>query len=241
MSAGAGDIQRRAESSKPRSGRPVVPHRATVLQRCVAWLLFAVISLISATLRYRWVDKGDHFVKPGIEPAIYCVWHNRLALCLPIYNRFARTRNQTPGMAAMASASKDGAFLAAIIEQFGVRAARGSSSRRGHQALLELTSWAGKGYDLAITPDGPRGPRYKVQPGVISLAQITGLPIVPCTYNLSWKIKVRSWDAFQIPIPFSKCEVIAGETVRIPRQTTDEEREDTRRQIERILTEDLKD
>ena len=79
----------------------------------------------------------------------------------------------------MVSASRDGGILAGILEQFGVKPVRGSSSRRGPQALLEMTTWAERGYDLAITPDGPRGPRYKVQEGVISAAQLTGLPIVP--------------------------------------------------------------
>ena len=84
-------------------------------------------------------------------------------------------------MAAMVSASKDGGFLASILECFGVQPVRGSSSRRGPQALLELTGWAERGYDLAITPDGPRGPRYVVQEGIIALAQVTGLPIVPAS------------------------------------------------------------
>ena len=82
-------------------------------------------------------------------------------------------------MAALVSASKDGGFLSGILELFGVQPVRGSSSRRGPQALLELTTWAERGHDLTITPDGPRGPCYQVQDGVMSLAQLTGLPIVP--------------------------------------------------------------
>ena len=112
-------------------------------------------------------------------PAIYCVWHNRLALCLVPYFGYVKKRNQTPGMAALVSASKDGAFLAGILECFGVQPVRGSSSRRGPQALLELTSWAERGYDLAITPDGPRGPRYVVQEGVIGAGAGHRLPDHP--------------------------------------------------------------
>ena len=99
---------------------------------------------------------------------------------------------------------------------------RGSSSRRGPQALLELTSWAERGYDLAITPDGPRGPCYVVQEGVMALAQVTGLPIVPFSYHLRWKIRVKSWDRFQIPLPFSPCDMIIGKPVRVPRETSPE-------------------
>ena len=129
------------------------------------------------------------FRQAAAGPAIYCVWHNRLALCLEVYYGYVKKRNQTPGMAAMVSASKDGALLAAILERFKVQPVRGSTSRRGPQALLELTGWAERGYDLAITPDGPRGPRYVVQEGIMSLAQITGLPIIPVSYHLSWKIQ----------------------------------------------------
>src|SRR4029077_6679252 len=92
----------------------------------------------------------------------------------------------TPGLAAIVSASKDGGFLAAILENFNVQPVRGSSSRRGRQAVLELISWAERGYDLAITPDGPRGPRYIAQEGATALAQLTGHPIIPASMNVKW-------------------------------------------------------
>jgi lysophospholipid acyltransferase (LPLAT)-like uncharacterized protein len=123
-------------------------------------------------------------------------------------------------MAAIVSASKDGGFLTAILERFGVQPVRGSSSRRGPQAMRELITWAEQGWDLAITPDGPRGPRYKIQQGVMSLAQLTGRPILPAAYNLAWKITVKSWDRFQIPIPFSRCDAIIGKPVWVPREAT---------------------
>ena len=163
------------------------------------------------------------------------MWHNRLALCLIGYHHYVRKRDQTPGLAALVSASKDGAFLAAILECFGVHPVRGSSSRRGPQALLELAGWAERGYDLAITPDGPRGPRYVVQEGIIGLAQVTGLPIIPASYHLSWKFQARSWDGFQIPLPFSRCEMCIGMPVRVAREASDEEREALRQQLETTL------
>ena len=139
-------------------------------------------------------------------------------------------------MAGLVSASKDGALLAAIFERFGVEPVRGSSSRRGAQALRELTTWAERGYDLAITPDGPRGPRYVVEDGAMPLAQLTGLPIVPVSYYLNWKIRVKSWDRFQIPLPFSRCEVIYGQADFACRATaTDAEREELRQQLETEL------
>jgi lysophospholipid acyltransferase (LPLAT)-like uncharacterized protein len=151
------------------------------------------------------------------------------------YFGYARKRFQTAGLAAMVSASKDGAFLAAILSCFSVHPVRGSSSRRGPQALLELTSWAERGFDLAITPDGPRGPRYVVQDGIMSLAQLTGLPIIPSSINTAWKIQVHSWDRFQTPVPFSKCEIRLGKPVHVPREATDADRETLRQQLEATL------
>jgi lysophospholipid acyltransferase (LPLAT)-like uncharacterized protein len=222
---------------KHRSSGIVVPHAPYWYQRLGAWLVFVAVRAVSATLRYRWIDRSGYFDNGTVGPAIYCTWHNRLALCLIEYYGYAKKHNQTPGMAALVSASKDGGFLAAILECFRVQPVRGSSSRRGPQALLELTGWADRGYDLAITPDGPRGPRYVVQEGTIGLAQVTGLPIIPASYHLSWKIQVKSWDRFQIPLPFSRCEMFIGQPVRVPPEASDAEREVLRQQLERTLKE----
>jgi len=154
---------------------------------------------------------------------------------MKVYHDHVVPRNQTAGLAAMVSASKDGAFLASILECFKVQPVRGSSSRRAPQALLELTTWAERGYDLAITPDGPRGPCYVVQEGVMSLAQLTGLPILPVSYHLDWRLRLKSWDRFQVPLPFAQCEVVIERPVRVPREASDAQREGLRRQLEETL------
>ena len=137
----------------------------------------------------------------------------------------------------MISASKDGGFLTAILDSFGAQAVRGSSSRRGPQALLELTTWAERRYDLAITPDGPRGPRYLAQEGVISLAQLTGLPILPVSCHTSWKLELNSWDRFQIPLPFTKCHIRVAPPIRVRREADDDQRELLRAQLQAALAE----
>jgi hypothetical protein len=233
---GQRDAARRRKSSGV-----IVPHEPHWYQRLGAWLIFALVRVVSATLRYQWIDRSDYFNDGPAGPAIYCVWHNRLALCLIEYYDYVKKHNQTPGMAALVSASKDGGFLASILECFRVQPVRGSSSRRGPQALLELTGWAERGYDLAITPDGPRGPRYLVQEGIMGLAQVTGLPIIPASYYLGWKIQAKSWDRFQIPLPFSRCEMVFGKPVRVPREASDAEREALRQQLERTLKEISRD
>ena len=78
-------------------------------------------------------------------------------------------------------------------------------------------------------------PRYTVQEGVMALAQITGLPIIPASYHLGWKVQAKSWDRFQIPLPFSRCDVEVGKPVRVPREASDAERETLRLQLEQTL------
>jgi len=220
----------------PSSGT-VIPHKPTFHQSLGAWIVHAMIRTIETTLRYRWEDRSGCFENPPVgHQFIYCVWHNRLALCMKAYFGYAKIRTRTHGLAAMVSASRDGGFLTGE-KKFGVQPVRGSTSRRGQQALLELTRWARRGYDVGITPDGPRGPRYVVQAGVISLAQITGLPIIPVSYRLSWKIRLKSWDQFQIPLPFSRCEMIYGKAIQVPREASADQRELFRQELEKQLRE----
>jgi lysophospholipid acyltransferase (LPLAT)-like uncharacterized protein len=217
--------------SAPTAGRkgPVVPHVPRLLQRVAAILAFIVERLVTTTLRYEWRDDSGLSELPSARPVIFCIWHNRLALSMVVHRNYPRK------LAALISASKDGALLSAVLRKFGVLAVRGSSSRRGPQALLELTSQAERGHDVAITPDGPRGPRYVVQEGVISLAQVTGLSIVPVTWNTSWKICVKSWDRFQIPLPFARCEMVLNQPIMVPRGASEGEREELRTELERSL------
>jgi lysophospholipid acyltransferase (LPLAT)-like uncharacterized protein len=155
---------------------------------------------------------------------------------MPIYHRYVKHENTSP-LASLISASKDGGLLATVLKKFGVQAARGSSSRRGAQALVELRSWMDKGYHVAITPDGPRGPCYTVHDGVITLAQVTGRPIIPVSSHIHWKYRPRSWDRFQIPLPFSRCDIRIGEPLTVPRQITPEEREMLREELKKRLME----
>lgn len=187
------------------------------------------------TLRWEFVDHSGLFGASTVQPVIYCLWHNRLALCMAIWRKYPLRKQPQRRLAALVSASKDGAFLARILENFGVQPVRGSTSRRGPQALLELTTWAERGWDLAITPDGPRGPCEVVQEGVIALAQLTGLPIVPVTTMVPFKVCLRSWDHFQVPLPLARCRVIFFPPIRVPREADDSEREALRQELENQL------
>lgn len=225
----------KAERRKPRSG-VVIPHQPKWHQRLAAALIYFFIRGLAATIRFKLEDNSGLFGGSAPrEKIIFAVWHNRLALSVILYQRFVRRYSPERRMAGLVSASKDGGLLARILEHFNVEPVRGSSSRRGSQALREMITAAERGCDLAITPDGPRGPCYSVQEGVMSAAQLTGLAIVPVSYRLGWKLRAKSWDRFQIPLPFTICEVRSGKVIRVPREVTDEEREQLRQRLETEL------
>jgi hypothetical protein len=214
----------------------VVAYRLTWLQRLLAGVIYWMIRGLSATLRYRWEFHPEVWAQTA-SPTIFCVWHNRLLFSLILYRRYVRQTQRPYRLAAMVSASKDGAVAARVLELFRTQPVRGSSSRRGPQALLELQTWAEQGYDLALTPDGPRGPRYVCQPGAVALAQMTGLRLVPASYELRWKIRLKSWDGAQIPLPFSRIIARAGAPLQAPREGSDETRERCRQELEARLRE----
>jgi lysophospholipid acyltransferase (LPLAT)-like uncharacterized protein len=195
-----------------------------------AFLIFAGMRLVSMTWRCRFVDAHGFLKKPQ-GPMIFCTWHNRLGLSMSTWERFGRENIQCSGLVALISASHDGGVLARVLRYFNVEAVRGSSSRRGPQALLELSSYTERGYSVAITPDGPRGPRYTIRDGIIALGQISGLPILPVSNYVSWKITLKSWDQFQVPLPFARCEIRVGLPVLVPRDCTDVQREAARREL----------
>lgn len=224
-----------------RTSGVVVPRPLKWHGRLAARLAYSLVRSVAATIRYHWEDRSGIIDAQDPQPVIYSIWHNRLALCLDVFCRYVQSQQPQRRMAAIVSASRDGGFLARVLELYRVQPVRGSSSRRGAQALLELTSWAEKGYDLAITPDGPRGPRYVIQDGPIGLAQFTGFPIIPVAYRPAWKKCANSWDRFQIPIPGTRCEVILGEPVVVPPDASDEEREALRKKLQEAMMAITKD
>ena len=222
------------KGSQPRSG-VIVPETARWHGRIAGWIVWAVVSLVAASLRWRWKDRSGMLEPQDSRRMIFAIWHNRLFLSLILYRKGIGSRKPGRRMAAIVSASRDGGLLAHVLKLFGVVGIRGSSSRRGAQALRELKSAAEAGLDLAVTPDGPRGPRYEPHPGVVALAQMSGLPIVPVSYRLGWKWTLKSWDGFQIPLPFSVVEVELAEPILVPREADETERERIRQELRAAL------
>lgn len=226
----------------PRQSGVVVPRSVSWDQRLAARLIWLVVRCVALTLRFRLHDPGGLFSgTPSTEPIIFAIWHNRSSLSMILYERHIRRHFPQRRMAGLASASKDGALVARVMELFQVHPIRGSTSRRGAQALLELTSCTERGMDLGLTPDGPRGPRYVVQDGIVAAARVSGLPLVPVSYRIAWKVQLKSWDRYQIPLPLSRVDVEVGEPLRVPREADAAEREKLRAELQARLLAITKD
>ena len=197
--------------------------------RVAGFLLGNFIRILTKTLRVRITDDSGLLSNPPEQGLIWMFWHNRMLVVPGLYSRY--TRKFRPA-AVLTSASRDGALLASVMRQFGLEAVRGSSSRRGAQAMIECRRLLKKNYYIGITPDGPRGPLYQMQPGIVQLARLCAVPIVPITveYEKSWRLK--SWDRFFIPRPFSVVRVRFLPFVEVP---VDEDPESARQRLSALL------
>ncbi len=193
-----------------------------------------LLRLLFLTIRLRVEDRSGLTQDDFRKPIIICFWHNRI---LAVALTFLRTYpfHKRKGVTVLTSASKDGGILARVVGSLGMGAVRGSSSRRGSQAVLELVSLIESGGDIAITPDGPRGPKYVLGPGAILLAQKTGADLVAVHASFSRCKKINSWDNFVIPLPFSSISVTIDELISIPPELTPEEFEAWRKKLETLL------
>lgn len=177
----------------------------------VVWTL---ITLACASLRKKVITKGEAGNIIGKQQCIVALWHNRTFVPCYVY-RYC-IRGKVP-MSMLTSASKDGALLSVVAEKYGMHTVRGSSNRRGVAGFRDMLRELQEGYCMTITPDGPKGPRYKCHPGVIRLASVSGLPIIPLCIDFAscWRIN-KAWDGFIIPKPFSKVTVVAREPIYVP-------------------------
>ena len=167
---------------------------------------------------------------------ICAFWHNRTIL-LPLIYRYEMRLTR---LVAMVSRSRDGQFLADFLHRFGFESIRASTSTAGTGTIVQVARIARQGYDIAIAPDGPRGPRYQVQPGIIKLAQMTSLPIVPVSYQASIRKELHSWDRFIIPAPFAKIAFEIAPAITVPRRSGQKGLERARLDLqERLIQLDL--
>jgi lysophospholipid acyltransferase (LPLAT)-like uncharacterized protein len=185
----------------------------------------ALASALLSTVRFRAEhrERLDVLMARG-EPVLFALWHGRL---LPL-TWFHRHRD----IAAMISYSEDGEYIARLVGKWGYRVVRGSTSRGGLSALRELARQVRSGRSVAITPDGPRGPRQRLQPGIIAVARMTGAPIVPLVAGCDRAWWPGQWDRFCIPKPFSRVTVLYGEPQYVPRDADATVQADCARRLE---------
>ena len=187
-----------------------------------------MLQLWARTLRYEIDDRAGIVGNPVIQNYIGALWHNRLLIFPAVLRRFFPQRNG----AALISASRDGDLLTDAILHFGYEVIRGSSSRLGASAILQLTEELASGRDVVITPDGPRGPAYELGPGIVFLAQKSGASVLPMNLEYSRCWRLGSWDRFIIPQPFSKVRVLISQPHHVEPTGTPEEFETERRRVQ---------
>jgi len=188
----------------------------------------AAVDMICATMRIKIV--GFEAVKEIVESRRFLLafWHSRIMLVSYLFQGW--------GGAILVSASQDGEIMSRILQRQGHETVRGSSSRYGMRALARLIKiLKEENRPGVVVPDGPQGPRFKVQPGVITLAQKTGRAIVPISYSAK-RVKIfGSWDRFLLPFPFSEATIIYGEPVFVRGELDQEMREHYRLRLEQEL------
>jgi lysophospholipid acyltransferase (LPLAT)-like uncharacterized protein len=195
-----------------RRGRDAMKIRDRRLIAAAGWCGTRLVRLLSATLRFDSRSVGSVPADPlAAEPAerfIYALWHENFLI--PI------VRFGTPAVAALVSRHADGQVLGSLIRATGMRVVHGSTSRGGVAAVRQLLRADAEHRHLAVTPDGPRGPRRVVQPGVVYLASRAGMRIVPVGVGHRRPWRMKSWDSFAVPRPFSRVRCLFGEPLAVP-------------------------
>jgi len=199
--------------------------------RLIGYTAASLIWLWGRSCRWRLVDLSGVASELPADRRIFIVWHNRIFGIEGAYHYFLP---KTQG-AILTSASRDGEIIAATMSRFGAAIVRGSSSRRGVSALLELRNWLRDGYDVLVVPDGPRGPRYRLGPGVIKLAQVSGAAILPMRIDYARYWSFKSWDRFRLPKPFTTITVTLESPQFVASELDEATFENERRRIESLL------
>jgi lysophospholipid acyltransferase (LPLAT)-like uncharacterized protein len=217
--------------------RPTEVRQLDRRTKLLIWFVAIVIKAFLRTLRCRIVDEAGFFQSSDPRPVVALMWHNRM---LGMAAAFMRYYPKRKGAYILNSASRDGAYASELVQHLGVGSIRGSSSRRGAIALMDLVKKVKEGYDLCITPDGPRGPRYKLSPGVVLLSQHCQVPLMPLLFEFGSCWRLKSWDGFAIPKPFSRIDLTILPLIQVPPTKTPEEFEAARKRVEEVMCERLK-
>lgn len=193
------------------------PERQAVKTAVISNLGGSVLTALMRSTRSRVI--AGHEVErewlDGGRPAVYVLWHGRLLSCAYRYRRHR--------LGTLISQNRDGDYISGVIQRWGFTVIRGSSSRGGSSALRRIVRTLKEGRSVALTPDGPRGPRQVMKPGPVTAAQLAGVPIVPITAGASSGRYFGSWDRFLVPAPFADTPVALGEPILVPEKLEESE------------------
>lgn len=185
--------------------------KSDAFRTAACWLGALYIRLVWATGRWRvenqdsprrYWDKGETF--------ILSFWHGHIMMMIYGWDR-------DKPMHMLISQHRDGLLISRTIGHFGIHTVAGSSSKGGAGALRQMVKMLKSGEYVGITPDGPRGPRMRASDGVVAIARMAGVPIIPCAFACRRRKLARSWDRFQIALPFSEGLVLWGDPIAVPR------------------------
>lgn len=177
-------------------------------QSISAFMASLYIRLVDATTR--WTILGEHHIAPywkANRPIIVCFWHGRLLMVCKAW------KGPHP-FHMLISGHSDGRIIAKTVGHFGIQWLEGSASKNPKAAFKQMVTTLKQGETVGITPDGPRGPRYKVSPGIVSLSKLTGCDVLPLTFSTSRRCTLSSWDHFLLALPFGRGVMLWGKPLR---------------------------
>lgn len=216
----------------------ITDRKPSIGERFLLWFLPLIIVTLQRLLGLtsRRIDIGreslDRLRSEG-RPWIYAIWHTNVF--------FSPYLNRNQNVAVMISASKDGEYIARVVKRFGNDAIRGSTSRGGIRALKNMVAHLKQGSPAAITPDGPRGPAFRLQAGIVTSSQTSRVPIIPFHYECTrqWIVR-RAWDNHRVPLPFTTFVVSYGEPIYIDRNLSAEDFEKMVEFVEQALLDNMR-
>lgn len=226
--AGGGRRDERARRAYRFADLAAYSWRERLLIRAADFAFYALIRVVGRTTRFAvegW-EKFEAATRDG-GPPIYASWHNHVFLATYFWRR--------RGIVVMTSQSFDGEYIARFIQRFGYGAARGSSTRGGPGALIEMMRLVRAGCPAGFTVDGPRGPRHIAKTGAVLLAKKTGRPVLPFTVNAARCYELPSWDRLQIPLPFGRAHVRIAPPIYVPADADEATLEAKRDELQRAL------